>query len=58
MPYHLSRIFVTKNLNLFTLQDRAHNPKALVYITFHHIEFTDFTTAELYLLSVALVLSA
>ena len=26
-----------------------------IYLAFHRIEFTDFTTAELYLLSVALV---
>ena len=46
---------ITVHLNPPTLLHWASSPKTQIYLAFHRIEFTDFTTAELYLLSVALV---
>ncbi len=38
--YHLSRINITAYLNLPTPQVQASNFQNLIYMTFHHIEFT------------------
>ncbi len=53
---HLSRHYVTAMLMLPTLSHRSGKPQTRVYLALHRIEFSLFTTAELYLVSVPLVL--
>ncbi|GAA4278782.1 hypothetical protein GCM10022259_35070 [Aquimarina mytili] len=39
-PYHLSSLNITIEIKPPTLQHWAHNPKKLVYMALHRIEFT------------------